>query len=96
MVKRKVAVILLALCLLPLPVFTENSVPALYPIRQNGLWGYMNRQGEAVIEPQWDSVSLFYDHVAGVSVETDGEPVYGLIDITLDIHTEYFESFKQY
>ncbi len=79
--KRLLLACMMILCLVPMGMCAEEeTTPALYPIRENGLWGYMNRAGEAVIEPQWDSVSLFYDHVAGVSVETNGEPVYGLID----------------
>ena len=29
----------------------EEPAPNFYPIRENGLWGYMNRAGEVVIEP---------------------------------------------
>ena len=40
------------LCLVPLGGWAEEeTTPALYPIRENGLWGYMNRAGEVVIEP---------------------------------------------
>ena len=32
---------------------------ALYPFRENGQWGYMNRLGETVIPPQWADAAPF-------------------------------------
>ncbi len=43
----------------------------LYPIRQNGLWGYMNRQGKTVIEPQWAYAEGFRGRYALVWLRTD-------------------------
>ncbi len=45
----------------------EETASTLYPIRENGIWGYMNRQGETVIEPQWDEAELFEEGYATVS-----------------------------
>lgn len=44
------------------PALTEEE--PLYPIRENGLWGYMNRQGEAVILPQWGQAWPFDGNTA--------------------------------
>ena len=70
---RKVwtALILAAALLLPLMGLTEDD--ALYPIRENGLWGYMNRQGDTVIKPQWGYAGQFRDGLAVVGVDGDGE-----------------------
>ena len=43
--KRCFFLFLLILCLRPCLAGAEED-DALYPIRENGLWGYMNRQGE--------------------------------------------------
>ena len=60
--KRLMLVWVLILCLVPLGGWAEEeSAPALYPIRENGLWGYMNQAGEVVIEPQWITAEAFSD-----------------------------------
>ena len=41
----------------------------LYPICENGLWGYMNRAGETVIPPQWMDAEPFFGNAAIVEVE---------------------------
>lgn len=54
-------------------VLIAASIPALaeekplYPIRENGLWGYMNRQGETVIPAQWGQTWPFDGDTALVS-----------------------------
>ena len=50
--KRLMLSLVMILCLTPLDAWAEETAPALYPIRENGLWGYMNQAGEVVIEPQ--------------------------------------------
>ncbi len=63
-----------AVCALTLGLFSlfacaqEEEEEALYPIRENGLWGYMNRAGETVIAPKWDKARLFYGKTAMVSL----------------------------
>ena len=69
-----VCVMILALCLSV--SLAEEESGALYPIRENGLWGYMNRAGEVVIEPQWLIAEPFSDGWA--IVESDEGT--GLID----------------
>ena len=65
-------VIILALCL-PVSLAEEESA-ALYPIRENGLWGYMNRQGETVIPPQWKTALPFSGDTAFVSLSVVSNP----------------------
>ena len=69
--KRFLPLILALFLLLPLPCFAEEEIPALYPIRENDLWGYMNRAGETVIEPQWDWAEAFNGDTAIVVTAGD-------------------------
>ena len=82
--KRLMLVWVMMLCLMPLGSWAEEeNTSVLYPIRENGLWGYMNRAGEVVIKPQWDEADLFDRGVAIVSNNTgDHEEKVFLIDET--------------
>ena len=76
--KRLMMVWVMILCLLPLGVWAEDeTAQTLYPIRENGLWGYMNRAGEVVIEPQWAKLSPWYGDYAAAT--PDGQH-WGIID----------------
>ena len=59
--KRLMLSLVMILCLTPLGAWAEETAPALYLIRENGLWGYMNQAGEVVIEPQWITAEAFSD-----------------------------------
>ncbi|MBQ7182753.1 MAG: WG repeat-containing protein [Clostridia bacterium] len=49
---KRLVLILISVLWLALPAaFAEDAV--LYAIRENGLWGYMDRQGNMVIEPRY-------------------------------------------
>ncbi len=74
--KRLILVCLMILYLLPVSGWTEEAASDLYPIREKGLWGYMNRTGEVMIEPQWLFAEAFSDGWA--IVESDNGS--GLID----------------
>ena len=39
----------------------------LYPMKQNFKWGYINKQGEWVIQPKYLRVSEFHQGVAAVA-----------------------------
>ena len=57
-----------------------DAAGSLYPIRENGLWGYMNRAGETVIAPQWAKVWPFdgeWALVSTVPVSETADPPYG-------------------
>lgn len=45
-------------------VLAQNAPENLLPIQQNGKWGYINRSGEIVIKPQFNSADLFVDGLA--------------------------------
>ena len=46
----------------------------LHPVKQNGLWGYIDEQAQWVIPPQYDSADNFRDSLA--LVEKDGKLMY--------------------
>lgn len=59
----------------------ENN---LFPIRENGIWGYINQHGKTVIEPHWDNVTNFvYDYALVTKdedvyvIREDGDIVFG-------------------
>ena len=54
---KLLAGLLLAACALLTSAAAEDE--PLYPIRKDGLWGYMNRAGETVIQPRWSAVYPF-------------------------------------
>ena len=72
--KRLMLVWVMILCLLPLFGLAEDGEDALYPIRESGLWGYMNRQGETVISPQWKTALPFSGDAAFVSLSVVTNP----------------------
>src|SRR3954462_2626566 len=55
----------------------KDSV-GLFPIRQDGKWGYINRTGEVVIKPQYDDA---WDFSEGLAYVREGARR-GLIDKT--------------
>ncbi len=57
--KRIFTLVLALLLFLPFFLgFSEEEIPALYHRRENGIWGYTNRAGEAVTEPELALVLL--------------------------------------
>jgi hypothetical protein len=42
----------------------QSTPEYLLPVQQNGKWGYINRSGEVVIKPQFNSAELFADGLA--------------------------------
>ena len=43
----------------------------LIPVKSNGQWGYINRQGTYVINPQFKSAEFFFDNLARVVSQND-------------------------
>ncbi|MCQ2152629.1 MAG: WG repeat-containing protein [Bacteroidales bacterium] len=80
--KRLMLVWVMILCLVLLGARAEEeNASALYPIRESGLWGYMNRAGDVVIEPHWDWAGDFSGPVAIVAENGDDrQAVYGVIN----------------
>src|ERR1039458_2518472 len=42
------------------------GAPALYPVVVNGRWGFANKSGETVINPQFDRAEVFAEGLAPV------------------------------
>ena len=42
--------------------------PSLYPVKINGKYGYMNKSGKLVIQPQFDRADLFAEGAAAVEL----------------------------
>ncbi len=88
--KRLTIWISLTLVCFALSASASDEIPAkysdcLYPIRVGGKWGYMNYAGETVIKPQWNSVDVFANGVASVTISGGDHPfvnnfTFGLID----------------
>lgn len=65
---------------LVIPISMAEDAEVLYPIRENGLWGYINRAGDVLIEPQWDEAEPFNEGIAVVGTGGLQDRLYGLID----------------
>ena len=64
------------------PALDGPAGTALFPVEQNGEWGYISRDGNVVIEPQYDRAYPFYENRALVRqggqfgfIDTSGSPV---------------------
>jgi len=53
---------------------------ALYPVRVKNKWGYMNRNGDIVIKPIFETAEDFFDGLSIVSSSQDNQTHYGFID----------------
>ena len=51
----------------------EISADWLYRIRENGLYGYINGQGEVVVEPKYEIAAVCDDYGYAVAKEPDGD-----------------------
>lgn len=68
----------------------------LIPVSIDEEYGYMNSDGEIVIEPEFDYASQFIDGIAFVAkTKKNGEPKYAIIDTNGDFVVEYgdYDSF---
>ena len=75
----------------------------MFPIRQNGKWGYINRKGEIVIEPQFLQVAeknhLFsLEWTEGLAPVRFNNGLWGYIDktgkVVIDFQIEKAEPFR--
>lgn len=67
--KKTVALFFFMLCLLSLCAVGAEENAALYPAQgENGKMGYIDRAGEWVIAPQFDSAGDFRGNYASVSI----------------------------
>lgn len=77
--KRLTTIFIMILCLVSFTALAEDT-SALFPIREHGLWGYMNRDGETVIEPKWMEARGFRGGYALVYPVPDDEDFCGIIN----------------
>lgn len=76
--KKGVFLMVCCLLLVRMAAAEEN---VLYPILENDQWGYMNRQGETVIEAVYDRADDFCeDGFAAVGIKENRKIRYGIID----------------
>lgn len=61
--------LLLWLLFCPLIATTLQAADDLYPIRLDGIWGYMDRNGQVQIEPQYEQAGNFFSDLAAVRVD---------------------------
>src|SRR5699024_4207169 len=52
----------------------------LYPLPRNGRWGYVDGDGDWVIEPQWRQAGFFSEGRAVVDAGSASGSVWGVID----------------
>ncbi|WP_010243904.1 WG repeat-containing protein [Acetivibrio cellulolyticus] len=82
---------------------TDETV--LYPIRENGKWGYIDKSGKIVVEPTYSDAKLFKYGVGAVLMKDDLGERWGLIDKTgkvvldlaydsIEVSTEHFYKLK--
>ncbi len=60
----------------------QGSEPALFPIRIEGRWGYINREGEVVVDPQFDDATPFQEGLGRIRVGDEDTGGYGFVDAT--------------
>jgi hypothetical protein len=66
----------------------EEESSELFPMRQKEKWGYIDRTGKVVIEPQFDFADRFSEELAAIRVGNETVGQYGYIDKTgQDKHT---------
>ncbi len=53
---------------------------ALYPVRNKDKWGYINRKGEIVLQPQWEDAGDFYEGLAKAATTEESNMRYGFIN----------------
>lgn len=61
-------------------VTVEDEGSRLYPLPQEGRWGYVTRDGEWAIEPRWIQVEPFSEGRAAVDGGVDHGGLWGVID----------------
>ena len=57
---------------------TNGQSKTLYPIMENGLWGFIDKSGQVIIEPKFRSAGQFSEGLAPVRLNG----TYGFIDMT--------------
>ncbi len=61
----------LAILLFTQTLFAKDNDQPLFPMQKNFKWGFINKQGEWVIEPTYNWVTSFHEGVAAVAANDD-------------------------
>src|SRR3990172_9166167 len=59
-----------------------SAEAALFPIRVDGKWGYIDRQGRVVVEPQFDEAYPFSEGLGRIGVDQKTAGKFGFVDAT--------------
>ena len=63
--------------------FAGNFHNGLAKYKLNGKWGFIDKSGKTIINPQYDNVFDFTENLAAISIKNDNEEtLWGFIDIT--------------
>jgi hypothetical protein len=75
---------------------SQNKSPvlfqgALYPVRQQNKWGYMNSDSKVVIAPVFEDADDFYEELAAVSMtrQDNNAPLFGYINTVGKLKVDY-------
>ena len=69
----------------------------LFPFRENKKWGYMDKDGEVVVQPRFIGASEFSDHVAHVETDSGSQFIdeHGATLFTIPDDWEATRSFSE-
>jgi len=73
---RDLSIVILILALSGMAQAGGGSEMALFPVKEGGKWGYVNREGEVAIEANYDQAGAFRKGLAVVEMG-EGFPVRG-------------------
>ena len=83
-----------------IPLEWDEAKPfseGIAPVKRDGVWGYINKEGLVVIEPQFYEAALFYEGLACVAVLNEFNKLnYGYIDKTgaIVINPDYYSIMR--
>ena len=76
---------------------TSKDRGALFAITENGLWGYINRKGDVVVEPQFQMAGPFFEGMAEIieNFKVGFIDVTGRVVIKPQLEPAMFRSFRE-
>src|SRR5258706_9842498 len=76
---------------------TSKDRGALFTITENGLWGYINRKGDVVVEPQFQMAGPFFEGMAEIieNFKVGFIDVTGRVVIKPQFEPAMFRSFRE-
>jgi predicted DNA-binding WGR domain protein len=61
-------------------IYVSTPLHQLFPVKKNGRWGYIDREGQIAIEPQFDDVGHFSEGLAAVGFGSDQHRKWGYVN----------------